>query len=61
MPAGRGEQKQVLPHVVELTLVAAGCRPYECLFNNKQDEHLDYNNIAKVVFSHLLINTIRLE
>jgi glutathione reductase (NADPH) len=47
--------------VVELTLVAAGCRPYECLFNNKPDEHLDYNNIAKVVFSHLLINTIRLE
>ncbi|WP_418348321.1 hypothetical protein [Serratia fonticola] len=49
MFTGRGEQKLVLPHVVELTLVAAGCRLYECLFNNKPDKHLDYNNIATVV------------
>ncbi|WP_421094378.1 glutathione-disulfide reductase [Serratia fonticola] len=47
---------------VELTpvAVAAGRRLSERLFNNKPDEHLDYSNIATVVFSHPPIGTIGL-
>lgn len=47
---------------VELTPVAvsAGRRLSERLFNNKPDEHLDYSNIATVVFSHPPIGTIGL-
>jgi glutathione reductase (NADPH) len=47
---------------VELTpvAVAAGRRLSERLFNNKPDEHLDYNNIATVVFSHPPIGTVGL-
>ncbi|WP_199609653.1 glutathione-disulfide reductase [Flocculibacter collagenilyticus] len=40
--------------------VAAGRRLSERLFNNKPDEHLDYNNIATVVFSHPPIGTVGL-
>ncbi len=40
--------------------VAAGRRLSERLFNNKPDEHLDYSNIATVVFSHPPIGTIGL-
>ncbi|CAI1167028.1 Glutathione reductase [Serratia grimesii] len=47
---------------VELTpvAVAAGRRLSERLFNNKPEEHLDYSNIATVVFSHPPIGTIGL-
>ncbi|MGB0359911.1 MAG: glutathione-disulfide reductase [Endozoicomonas sp.] len=47
---------------VDLTpvAVAAGRRLSERLFNNKLDEHLNYNNIATVVFSHPPIGTIGL-
>lgn len=47
---------------VELTpvAVAAGRRLSERLFNNKPEEHLDYTNIATVVFSHPPIGTIGL-
>lgn len=47
---------------VELTpvAVAAGRRLSERLFNNKPDEHLDYSNIATVVFSHPPIGTVGL-
>lgn len=47
---------------VELTpvAVAAGRRLSERLFNNKPDEHLDYNNIPTVVFSHPPIGTVGL-
>ncbi|MFC0228712.1 glutathione-disulfide reductase [Serratia aquatilis] len=47
---------------VELTpvAVAAGRRLSERLFNSKPDEHLDYSNIATVVFSHPPIGTIGL-
>ncbi|WON77161.1 glutathione-disulfide reductase [Serratia sp. UGAL515B_01] len=47
---------------VELTpvAVAAGRRLSERLFNNKPNEHLDYSNIATVVFSHPPIGTIGL-
>ncbi len=38
--------------------VAAGRRLSERLFNNKPYEHLDYSNIATVVFSHPVIATI---
>ncbi|WP_394175240.1 glutathione-disulfide reductase [Thalassotalea litorea] len=38
--------------------VAAGRRLSERLFNNKSDEHLDYNLIPTVVFSHPTIGTI---
>ena len=38
--------------------VAAGRRLCERLFNNKPDEHLDYSNIATVVFSHPVIGTV---
>lgn len=47
---------------VELTpvAVAAGRRLSERLFNGKTDEHLDYDNIATVVFSHPPIGTVGL-
>ncbi|MGV6987738.1 glutathione-disulfide reductase [Testudinibacter sp. P80/BLE/0925] len=47
---------------VELTpvAVAAGRRLSERLFNNKPNEHLDYNLIPTVVFSHPPIGTIGL-
>jgi glutathione reductase (NADPH) len=40
--------------------VAAGRRLCERLFNNKPYEHLDYNNIATVVFSHPVIGIVGL-
>ncbi|MBF0714451.1 glutathione-disulfide reductase [Gemella sp. GH3] len=40
--------------------VAAGRRLSERLFNNKKDEHLDYNLVPTVVFSHPAIGTIGL-
>lgn len=40
--------------------VAAGRRLSERLFNNKPYEHLDYDNIATVVFSHPVIGTVGL-
>ena len=47
---------------VELTpvAVAAGRRLSERLFNNKPDEHLNYDNVATVVFSHPSIGTVGL-
>lgn len=47
---------------VQLTpvAIAAGRRLSERLFNNKADEHLDYSNIATVVFSHPVIGTVGL-
>ncbi|MDV8156622.1 glutathione-disulfide reductase [Acinetobacter bereziniae] len=47
---------------VELTpvAVAAGRRLAERLFNNKPNEHLDYDNIPTVVFSHPPIGTVGL-
>ena len=47
---------------VELTpaAVAAGRRLSERLFNNKPEEHLNYDNIATVVFSHPAIGTVGL-
>lgn len=47
---------------LELTpvAVAAGRRLSERLFNNKTEEHLDYHNIATVVFSHPPIGTVGL-
>ncbi|GAA5135389.1 glutathione-disulfide reductase [Thalassotalea piscium] len=47
---------------VQLTpvAVAAGRRLCERIFNNKPYEHLDYTNIATVVFSHPVIGTIGL-
>lgn len=47
---------------VQLTpvAVAAGRRLCERLFNNKPYEHLDYTNIATVVFSHPVIGTVGL-
>lgn len=45
---------------MELTpvAVAAGRRLSERLFNHKSDEHLDYDNIPTVVFSHPPIGTV---
>ncbi len=40
--------------------VAAGRRLCERLFNNKPYEHLDYDTIATVVFSHPVIGTVGL-
>ena len=40
--------------------VAAGRRLSERLFNGKDNEHLDYNNIPTVVFSHPPIGTVGL-
>lgn len=47
---------------VELTpvAVAAGRRLSERLFNNKADEHLDYDNVPTVIFSHPPIGTVGL-
>nr|QIQ54713.1 glutathione-reductase [Psychrobacter sp.] len=47
---------------VDLTpvAIAAGRRLSERLFNNKPDEHLNYNLIPTVVFSHPAIGTIGL-
>ena len=47
---------------IELTpvAVAAGRRLAERLFNNKPNEHLDYNLVPTVVFSHPPIGTIGL-
>ncbi|KEQ18424.1 glutathione-disulfide reductase [Endozoicomonas numazuensis] len=47
---------------IELTpvAVAAGRRLSERLFNNKPEEHLNYDNIATVVFSHPTIGTVGL-
>ncbi len=47
---------------IELTpvAVAAGRRLSERLFNNKSNEHLDYNLVPSVVFSHPPIGTIGL-
>ena len=47
---------------VELTpvAVAAGRRLSERLFNNKPEEHLNYDNVATVVFSHPPIGTVGL-
>ncbi|GLX82183.1 glutathione-disulfide reductase [Thalassotalea eurytherma] len=42
------------------TAVAAGRRLSERLFNNKPYEHLDYENVATVVFSHPVIGTVGL-
>lgn len=42
------------------TAVAAGRRLSERLFNNKPNEHLDYSNVATVVFSHPVIGTVGL-
>lgn len=40
--------------------MAAGRRLSERLFNNKPNEHLDYENIPTVVFSHPPIGTVGL-
>lgn len=40
--------------------IAAGRRLSDRLYNNMNDRHLDYNNIATVVFSHPPIGTIGL-
>ena len=47
---------------VQLTpvAVAAGRRLAERLFNDKPYEHLDYSNVATVVFSHPVIGTVGL-
>lgn len=47
---------------IELTpvAVAAGRRLSERLFNNKPEEHLNYDNVATVVFSHPTIGTVGL-
>ncbi|WP_394261503.1 glutathione-disulfide reductase [Moraxella boevrei] len=52
----------IIENAVSLTpvAVAAGRRLSERLFNNKPNEHLDYNLIPTVVFSHPPIGTIGL-
>lgn len=47
---------------IELTpvAIAAGRRLSERLFNNKPDEHLNYDNVPTVVFSHPPIGTVGL-
>ena len=46
---------------IELTpvAVAAGRRLSERLFNNKPNEHLDYNLVPTVVFSHPPIGSVK--
>lgn len=50
----------IIENGIELTpvAVASGRRLSERLFNNKPDEHLDYSNVATVVFSHPPIGTV---
>lgn len=50
----------IIENGIELTpvAVAAGRRLSERLFNNKPNEHLDYQNVATVVFSHPPIGTV---
>lgn len=52
----------IIENGIELTpvAVAAGRRLSERLFNNKPDEHLDYNLVPTVIFSHPPIGTIGL-
>lgn len=52
----------IIEGAIELTpvAVAAGRRLSERLFNNKPNEHLDYNLVPSVVFSHPAIGTIGL-
>ena len=52
----------IIENGVQLTpvAVASGRRLSERLFNNKPNEHLDYNLIPTVVFSHPPIGTIGL-
>ncbi len=52
----------IITNAVELTpvAVAAGRRLSERLFNNKPNEHLDYNLVPTVMFSHPPIATIGL-
>ncbi|WLF84945.1 glutathione-disulfide reductase [Moraxella sp. ZY210820] len=52
----------IIENAVSLTpiAVAAGRRLSERLFNNKPNEHLDYNFVPTVVFSHPPIGTIGL-
>ncbi|WFF38892.1 glutathione-disulfide reductase [Moraxella nasibovis] len=52
----------IIENGIELTpvAVAAGRRLSERLFNGKTDEHLDYSNVATVVFSHPPIGTVGL-
>lgn len=52
----------IIENAIELTpvAVAAGRRLSERLFNNKPNEHLDYNLVPTVVFSHPPIGTIGL-
>lgn len=52
----------IIENAVSLTpvAVAAGRRLSERLFNNKPNEHLDYNLVPTVVFSHPPIGTIGL-
>ena len=40
--------------------IAAGRRMADRLFNNQPDRHVDYNNIATVVFSHPPVGTVGL-
>lgn len=52
----------IIEHGIELTpvAVASGRRLSERLFNNKPNEHLDYNLVPTVMFSHPPIGTIGL-
>lgn len=43
-----------------LVVVVVGCCLFECLFNNKLNEYLDYNLVLIVVFSYLLIGIVGL-
>lgn len=50
----------IIEHGIQLTpvAVAAGRRLSERLFNNKPNEHLDYNLVPSVIFSHPPIGTV---